>query len=186
MGVRSPIRRYTEIVRELFLLQAPHEKCYYTQLTSTTLSVSKYSWTKVHSYRFKCSSTVVTQKYPLLASHHPPAWRRATTSSCFSSVSTSLSRVLLLSRAETVARNLFTDLKSFWRVRNMRTRPLASKFWTTLFAGSYMAYTSCRNTTQCHAHCKWHLVNTEATSATDQVEAPHQIGQDPFDKEADR
>ena len=116
-GVRSPIRRYTEIVRELSLHQAPHEKCHFTQFTpppyTHTHDVSKYSWTKVHSYRFKCSRTVVTQKYPFAASHHPPAWRRATTSSCFSSVSTNLSRVLLPSRAETVARNLFTDLKVF-------------------------------------------------------------------------
>ena len=82
-----------------------------------TRSVSKYSWTKVQLYRFKCSRTVVTQKCPFAASHHPSAWRRATISSCFSSVSTSLSRVLLLSRAETVPRNLFTDADVFGVLR---------------------------------------------------------------------
>ena len=97
-------------------------------------------WPKVHSYRFKCSRIVVTQKCPFAVSHQPSAWRRATISSCFSSISTSLSRVLLLSRAETVARNLLHGFGRFWCVRNMSTRTLASKFWT-LFAGPYMTYT---------------------------------------------
>jgi hypothetical protein len=72
----------------------------------------------------------------------PLSWRQ-TISSGFFSVSTSLSRVTLLSRAETIAQNLFTDLNMFWPV-NIRTRTPASEFWTTLIAGSGMAYTQGR------------------------------------------
>ena len=75
--------------------------------------VSKYSRTTVHSHNFKCSSTAVMQTCLFAVSSRTIFWKPATISSSFYSVSTSLSRVLSLSRVETVARNLFTDLNNF-------------------------------------------------------------------------
>jgi hypothetical protein len=145
-----------------------------------------YSWTKVHSYRFKCSRTVVTQKCPFAVSYHPSAWTRATISSCLSSVSTSLSRVLLLSRAEIVVRNFFTDLNFFGVLATCAPGLLRLNFGRHYLRDRIWHTHRAETPRSVMPTAKWYLVNTETTSATNQVEEPRRIGQDPFDKEADR